>query len=142
VPIFFPRYLFTNRFQVQVFHALARPGCVPQKVQAGFDARLIVKTPDGNALRQFCPAILFNQLSKDHFERNTMQGVVGLWIRDHGLFPVQQHSDIGKFILMPHYCSYTSHFIGNLLIQYAVFQPGAGTRFSFAFANFQGLFVV
>ena len=38
----------------------------------------MIKTADRDALRQFGPAVLFDEPRKDHFERNAVQGVIGV----------------------------------------------------------------
>ena len=69
---------FGNGSQIQLFDLFARPGGTPQELQAGFEARLIVKTADRDAPGQFGPAVLFDELCEDHFERNAVQGIIGL----------------------------------------------------------------
>ena len=71
--------LFRERIQVKLLDLCPRPGGAPQKLQTGFDTGILVKAFDGDAPSQFSPAILLDKLGEDHFKRNSVQGIVGLW---------------------------------------------------------------
>lgn len=45
--------------QIQSFNFLSGPGGLSQKLQTGFDTRLIIKTPDADDSSHFIPAKAF-----------------------------------------------------------------------------------
>ncbi len=63
--------------QVQTFNFIPGPGGSSQKLQAGLDTRVIIKTPNSNGLPHFLPAVLFHQPGKHHFQCNTLQRING-----------------------------------------------------------------
>jgi len=69
-----------QRLQIQRFNFLSGPGSAAQKLQTGFDAGIVGKALDGDALSHFIPAVLLYQLIQDHFKRNSVGGIIGLWI--------------------------------------------------------------
>ena len=69
--------ILCKRFQIQFFDLLARPGGATQEFETGFDARVIVETADGDAPREFLPAVFLHQPGQDCFEGQAVQGIVG-----------------------------------------------------------------
>ena len=69
-----------NRPQIQLLDLFPCPRSLSQELQTGLDARIICKAFDGDAPAQFLPAVLLHKLGKDHFERNAMQGIFGLFV--------------------------------------------------------------
>jgi len=76
-----PGVLFV--LQIQGFNFISGPGGPSQKMQAGFDARVIRKTSDADDPSQFLPAMNFYQPGQDHFQRDAVKRVVLLSVR-HG----------------------------------------------------------
>ena len=69
-----------------ILYALARPRRFSQECEAGFDGGVVAETADGNAAPQHGPAMALYKLVQDAFQRNTVQGVFGVFIkRCHGL---------------------------------------------------------
>jgi hypothetical protein len=66
--------------QIQSFNLISGPRSFSQKLQAGFDAWVIIKTSDINDSSHFIPAIMLYQLIKNHFQSNTVKRIVGLLI--------------------------------------------------------------
>ena len=64
--------------QVQGFNFFSGPGGPSQKLEAGFDARVMSKTPDADDPSHFLPAMKFHQLGQDHFQSDAVKRVVGL----------------------------------------------------------------
>jgi len=74
--------------QVQIFDLFSCPGSFSQKVQTGFDAGILLKTFDRDAPAHFFPTNIFNQVVQDHFERDSVQGILRLFV--HHLFDLLQ----------------------------------------------------
>ena len=68
----------TQGQQIQVINLFPGPGRSAQKLQTGLDARVIGEALDRDAPAQFLPTVLLHQMSKDHFERKTVQRVIEL----------------------------------------------------------------
>ena len=68
----------TQGQQIQVINLFPGPGRSAQKLQTGLDARVIGEALDRDAPAQFLPTVLLHQMSKDHFERKAVQGVIRL----------------------------------------------------------------
>ena len=64
--------------QIQGFNLTSRPWGPSQKLQAGLDTRVIIKTPDADDFSQFLPAMKFHQPGKNHFQSDAMKRIVGL----------------------------------------------------------------
>ena len=62
--------------QVQSFNFISCPGGPSQKMQAGFDARVVIETSDADDPSQFLPAMYFYQPGQDHFQRDAVKRVV------------------------------------------------------------------
>lgn len=67
-------------FQIQRFDFLSRPGRAAEKFQAGGEAGVVGKTPDVDSAAHFLPADLGDEFFEDHFQRDTVEGVVGLGV--------------------------------------------------------------
>ncbi len=63
---------------IQGFNFTSRPGGPSQKLQAGFDTRVIIKTPYADDSSQFLPAIKFHQPRQNHFQGDAVKRIVGL----------------------------------------------------------------
>jgi len=72
--------MFSLASQIQSFNLASRPGSSPQKLQAGFDARIVGKAFDPDGLAHFIPAILFHQLGKDHFKSDAVKRIFGFLV--------------------------------------------------------------
>lgn len=66
--------------QIQSFNLISGPRGFSQKFQAGFDTWVIIKTSDIDDSSHFFPAIMLCQLSKNHFQSNTVKRIVGLLV--------------------------------------------------------------
>lgn len=66
--------------QIQVFNPFSCPGSFSQKVQTGLDAGILLKTFDRDAPAHFFPAKFFNQVVQDHFECDSVQGILRLFV--------------------------------------------------------------
>ena len=62
--------------QVQIFNLLPGPGGSPQKLQAGLDTWIIIKTPDIDASTHFLPPIIFHKPGEDGFQGDAVKRVV------------------------------------------------------------------
>ena len=72
--------------QIQLFDLRSRPRRFPQELQAGLDARVIIKASDIDALPHFLPSIMLNKLGQDHFQRDTMERIFMLLVAHIILF--------------------------------------------------------
>jgi len=70
--------------KVQLFYLGSGPGRGAQKLQAGFDAGVLLEAVDVYQLAQFLPAIVINQLVENGFQREAMQGIIFLCVV-HGI---------------------------------------------------------
>jgi len=66
--------------QVQLFDLRSRPRGPSQELQAGLDARVIIKTSDIDDLPHFLPSMMFHQLGKHHFKRDTVKRILMLLV--------------------------------------------------------------
>ena len=66
--------------QIQSFNLISGPRGFSQKLQAGLDTWVIIKTSDIDDSSHFIPAIMLYQLSKNHFQSNTVKRIVGLLV--------------------------------------------------------------
>lgn len=78
--------------QVQAFHFIPGPRGFPQKLQTGFDARVIRKAPDGNGLPHLLPTILFYQPGKHHFQGDAVKRIYGFPF-GHRVIHLKRHQD-------------------------------------------------
>ena len=67
-----------EKTEVKCLDLFSGPRRTPKEFQAGFDARFIVEALDVDLLPQRLPAVLFDQLGEDGFQRQAVKGVVGL----------------------------------------------------------------
>jgi hypothetical protein len=63
--------------QIQSFNFVSGPGGPSQKLQAGFNTRVIIKTSDADDFSHFLPAMNFYQPGQDHFQRDAVKRIVG-----------------------------------------------------------------
>lgn len=77
--------------QVQLFNLRSRPRRPSQEMQAGLDARVIIKAPDIDDLPHFLPPMMLYQLSKHHFQRDTVKRIFVLLVA-HILSILQHHA--------------------------------------------------
>jgi hypothetical protein len=74
--------------QIQLLDLRSRPGGPSQKLQAGLDARVIIKASDVDDLSQFFPPMMLHQLSKHHFQRDAVKRIFMLLVaHSHIIFP-------------------------------------------------------
>ena len=66
--------------QIQTFNFIPGPGGPSQKLQTGFDTRVIIKTPDADDSSHFIPAITFYQLGQNHFQSDAVKRIIGLLV--------------------------------------------------------------
>jgi len=64
--------------QIQGFNFFSGPEGPSQKLQAGFDARVMSKTPDADDPSHFLPAMKFYQPGQNHFQGDAVKRIVGL----------------------------------------------------------------
>jgi hypothetical protein len=81
--------------QIQGFNFLPGPGGPSQKLQAGFDTRVIIKTSDADDSSHFLPAMTFYQPGQNHFQSDTVKRIVGLSLSH------VSHRERGSFNLLP-----------------------------------------
>ena len=62
-------------FYIKLLDLRSRPGGPSQELQAGLDARVIIKASDIDDLPQFFPPMMLYELGKHHFQRDTMKGI-------------------------------------------------------------------
>ncbi len=55
-----------------------RPGCLSEKREAGFYARIMEETADGDPSTHLSPAISLNQLLNDGFQCDPVQRIAGM----------------------------------------------------------------
>ena len=63
--------------QIQGFNFFPGPGGPSQKMQAGFDARVMSKTPDADDSSHFLPTMKFYQPGQDHFQSDAVKRIFG-----------------------------------------------------------------
>jgi hypothetical protein len=81
--MYFPKVdccVLFQALQVQIFYLLAGPGRFAQKRQTRFDAGIQVEATDVDLTAHFFPAVYFDQMEQDFFERDAVQWIIGLWI--------------------------------------------------------------
>jgi len=66
--------------QVQLFDLRSRPRGPSQELQAGLDARVIIKASDIDDLPHFLPPMMLHQLGKHHFKRDTVKRIFMLLV--------------------------------------------------------------
>jgi hypothetical protein len=72
-----------DHFQIHRLDLSPRPRCLPQKSQAGRDARVVGEAADGQALTHRFPTELRLQLLHHALEGDAVQRVAGLIVRCH-----------------------------------------------------------
>ena len=73
--VYFQNALCPSNTNLQLFSC---PGSFSQKFQTGLDTWIIVKGPDIDDPSHFFPTVMFYQLGKNHFQRDSVKGIVGL----------------------------------------------------------------
>lgn len=68
------------RFQEERLNLIPGPLVFAQEFQAGFNARLPIKTADIDPSAEFIPAIVIDQLVQQIFQRDAVQRIIGLLI--------------------------------------------------------------
>ena len=63
---------------VPPFDPFPRPGCLSEKREAGFYARIVEETADGNPASHLGPAISLNQFLDDSFKCDPVQRIAGM----------------------------------------------------------------
>jgi hypothetical protein len=63
---------------VPSFDPFPRPGCLSEKREAGFYARIMEETADGDPASHLGPAISLNQFLDDGFECDPVQWIAGV----------------------------------------------------------------
>ena len=81
--------------QVQLFNLRSRPGGPSQELQAGLDARVIIKASDINDLPHFLPPMMLHQPGKHHFQRDTVKRIFLLLIVH--IQPIQFNAPAASF---------------------------------------------
>ena len=66
--------------QIQGLDFFPGPGGSSQKLQTGFDTRVIIKTPYADESPHLIPAITFYQLGQYHFQRDPVKRIFGFVI--------------------------------------------------------------
>ena len=75
--------LQNRRGEVEILHLLPGPGCFTQKLQAGFDGRIVPEAVDADPPGEPVPAIVLDKTGEDRLERQAVERVVGLFVA-HG----------------------------------------------------------
>ncbi len=73
----FPRSAIFVR-DVPPFDPLSRPGCFPEKREAGFHAGVMEETADRDTPSHFGPSIPLDQFLDDGLQRDPVQWVAGM----------------------------------------------------------------
>ena len=63
---------------VPPFDPLPCPGCLPEKRETGFHARIMEETTDGNPASHFGPAISLKQFLDNGFQCDPVQRIAGM----------------------------------------------------------------
>jgi hypothetical protein len=63
---------------VPPFDPFSCPRCFPEKREAGFDARIMEETADGDPASHLCPTISRDQFFDDGFQRDSVQRIAGM----------------------------------------------------------------
>jgi len=63
---------------VPPFDPFPRPGCFPEKREAGFHARIMEETADGDPASHLCPTISLDQFFDDGFQCDSVQRIAGM----------------------------------------------------------------
>ena len=71
---------------VPSFNTFPRPGCFPEKREAGFHARVVEKTADRDATTHLSPPIPFDQVLDDGLQRYPVQWIARMG-STHGGIP-------------------------------------------------------
>jgi hypothetical protein len=92
-----PSAPYFQALQIQLLHLLPRPFGLAQKSQTGFDGRIIGKTVDPDQISQLRPAVKFDQLCQDHFQRFTVKGIIFLrFYHPLSFFPIQYYTELHR----------------------------------------------
>lgn len=76
--IWFPGRSHVFICDVPPFDSFSSPGCFPEKRKAGFHARIMEETADGNSASHFGPAISLDQFLDDGFQCDPVQRITGM----------------------------------------------------------------
>jgi hypothetical protein len=63
---------------VPSFDPFPRPGCLSEKREAGFHARIMEETADGDPSTHLSPAVSLDQLLDDGFQCDPVQRIAGM----------------------------------------------------------------
>jgi hypothetical protein len=74
--------------QIQSFNFFSGPGGSSQKLQAGFDTRVIIKTPYADDSPHLIPTVTFNKLGQYHFQSDPVKRIFGCLINHVSTCPV------------------------------------------------------
>jgi hypothetical protein len=89
--------------QVQLFDLRSRPRCPSQELQAGLDARIIIKASDIDDLPHFLPPMMLRQLGKHHFQRDTVKRIFMLLVaHSHPIFNKESGTGHLNYYTIPH----------------------------------------
>jgi hypothetical protein len=69
---------------IEILDFFTGPRCFPEKGETGFDAGVLLKTPNIDLLTQYLPPIGVDQFHEEFFEGDIVQGVVWLFGRHIG----------------------------------------------------------
>ena len=61
-----------------MLHLLSGPRRFSEKLQAGFNGRIVLETVDFDSMSKLIPAVVFYKLYDNGFKRDSMHGVPGL----------------------------------------------------------------
>lgn len=64
---------FGDGTHVKFFDFGAGPRSAAEELETGFDAGVEIEAADVDAAAEFGPAVFFNELSDDHFQRNSVE---------------------------------------------------------------------
>jgi len=74
-----PLFLYiVDRFEIEHFNLVPRPGSFPQKFETRSNARVVHKTVDLDVLPQFLPSVVFHQIFQNCLKGLPLKRVVGI----------------------------------------------------------------
>jgi hypothetical protein len=79
-PYLFIFPIFLQGIDEEIFHFLARPRCLAEKLEAGFDRGIIIEAANFHAFTEAFPAIEFLQADHDLLKGHTVERVVDLFL--------------------------------------------------------------
>ena len=78
--------IFFHTPQVHLLHLRSCPWCFAQEGKARFYTGIELEAADVQGFAHLFPAVSFYQMIEHHFQRNAVEGIIGLWVF-HGLVP-------------------------------------------------------